>query len=57
LIVVGKKLVDLFLFVLALSALLINENENGQRQTDDRDHIAQELPRFESHDPSAKLGA
>src|SRR6185503_5017018 len=49
LIVVGEELIDLFVLVVALFLLLVNEHENGERQADRRDDVAQEFPRADVH--------
>src|SRR5688572_22105267 len=54
LIVVREKLVDLFVLVVALLLLLVDEHQNRERQADRRHDVAQELPRAQVHGPPAK---
>jgi hypothetical protein len=44
----GKKLIDLFLLVVALLLLLVKEYEDRERQADRGDDVAQELPGFDA---------
>ena len=50
LIVVRQQLVDLVLFVVAFTALLVDEDRDSQGQTDDGHHVTQQFPAFEIHD-------
>src|SRR5688572_10141786 len=54
LIVVRQELVDLFLLVVALLLLLIDEHEDRERQADRRHDVAQELPRVDVHSQASQ---
>ena len=49
LIVVRQELIDLFLLVVALPLLLVDEDEDRERQADRRHDVAQEFPRADVH--------